>query len=62
MATLLEARMVETVLAEREKEGHAEIIDALEACGVIEKGELVVAAVRLPMEGEYRELPGIAGP
>lgn len=55
MATLLEARMVETVLVEREKEGHAEIIDALEACGVIENGELAVAAVRLPMEGEYRD-------
>lgn len=55
MATLLEARMVETVLAEREKEDHGEIIKALEACGVVEKGRQTVAAVRLPMEGEYRD-------
>jgi hypothetical protein len=55
MATLLEARMVATVLAEREKEGHGEIINALEACGIVEKGVQVVAAVRLPMEGEYRD-------
>jgi hypothetical protein len=55
MATLLEARMVETVLAEREKEDHGDIIRALEACGVVEKGRQVVAAIRLPMEGEYRD-------
>jgi len=55
MATLLEARMVETVLAERQKEDHGDIIKALEACGIVEKGRMVVAAVRLPMEGEYRD-------
>jgi len=33
MATLLEARMVETALAEREKEEHREIIRALEEAG-----------------------------
>ena len=55
MATLLEARMVATVIAEREKEDHGEIIKALEACGVVDKGVQVVAAVRLPMEGEYRD-------
>lgn len=55
MATLLEARMVATVIAEREKEDHGEIIKALEACGVVEKGVQKVAAVRLPMEGEYRD-------
>lgn len=55
MATLLEARMVATVIAEREKEDHGEIIRALEACGVVEKGVQTVAAVRLPMEGEYRD-------
>lgn len=55
MATLLEARMVRAVLAEREKEDHGEIIRALQACGVVEGGRQVVAAVRLPMEGEYRD-------
>jgi hypothetical protein len=55
MATLLEARMVATVIAEREKEDHGEIINALESCGIIKKGIQVVAAVRLPMEGEYRD-------
>lgn len=55
MATLLEARMVEAVLAEREKEGYGEIIKALEACGVVERGQQIVAGVRLPMEGEYRD-------
>ena len=47
--------MVATVLAEREKEDHGEIINALEACGMVERGVQVVAAVRLPMEGEYRD-------
>ena len=55
MATLLEAQMVETVLAEREKEDHGEIVKALEACGVVEKGLQRIAGVRLPMEGEYRD-------
>jgi hypothetical protein len=55
MATLLEARMVDAVLAEREKEDHGEIIKALVACGVIDRGHQRVAGVRLPMEGEYRD-------
>jgi hypothetical protein len=55
MATLLEAHMVGTVLAEHDKEGHRDIIAALEACGIVEKGRQAVAAVRLPMEGEYRD-------
>jgi hypothetical protein len=55
MATLLEARMVMSVLAERDKENHRDIIKVLEACGVVKKARPVVAAVRLPMEGEYRD-------
>lgn len=55
MATLLEARMVDAVLAEREKEDHGEIVKALTKCGVVERRKQVVAAVRLPMEGEYRD-------
>jgi hypothetical protein len=55
LATLLEARMVEAVLADPEKEGYADIIQALEVCQFVEKGKQKIAAVRLPMEGEYRD-------
>jgi hypothetical protein len=55
MATLLEARMVDIVLADKDKEDYREIIKALEVCGVVESGCPIVAAVRLPMEGEYRD-------
>src|SRR4051812_44096605 len=55
LATLLEARMVEAVLADPEKDGYAEVIQALEGCLFIENGEQKIAAVRLPMEGEYRD-------
>ncbi len=55
LATLLEARMVEAVLADPEKDGYPEIIQALEDCLFIENGQQKIAAVRLPMEGEYRD-------
>lgn len=55
LATLLEARMVEAVLADPEKDGYPEIIQALEGCQFIENGQQKIAAVRLPMEGEYRD-------
>ena len=55
MATLVEARMVSAVLADRDKEDFGEIISALNACGIVEKGKQAVAGVRLPMEGEYRD-------
>ncbi|HEY0469536.1 MAG TPA: hypothetical protein VGC79_35345 [Polyangiaceae bacterium] len=55
IATLLESRMVEAVLADREKDGYKDIISALDACKVVERGEQKIAAVRLPMEGEYRD-------
>lgn len=55
LATLLESRMVEAVLADPDKEGYADIIQALNVCGFVEKGKQTIAAVRLPMEGEYRD-------
>ena len=55
LATLLEARMVQAVLADPGKDGYADIIQALEACKFVEKGKQKIAAVRLPMEGEYRD-------
>lgn len=55
LATLLESRVVEAVLADPQRDGHAEIIGALEACHLIENGQQKIAAVRLPMEGEYRD-------
>lgn len=55
MATLVEARMVETVLRETGKQEHREIVKALASCGVVARGRMSVAAVRLPMEGEYRD-------
>ena len=55
LATLLEARMVEAVLADPEKDGYSDIIQALEACQFIQKGQQKIAAVRLPLEGEYRD-------
>jgi len=55
MAALIEARMVDAVLAEPDKEEHREIIAALSSCGIVEKGHHAIAAVRLPLEGEYRD-------
>ncbi|MGY3484785.1 DNA helicase HerA-like ATPase [Bradyrhizobium sp. USDA 4011] len=55
LATLLEARMVEAVLSDPEKDGYSDIIQALEACQFIQKGQQKIAAVRLPLEGEYRD-------
>jgi hypothetical protein len=55
LATLLESRVVEAVLADPQKEGYAEIIEALDACNFVENGQQKIAAVRLPMEGEYRD-------
>ena len=47
--------MVEAVLADPEKDGYSDIIQALEACQFIQKGQQKIAAVRLPLEGEYRD-------
>lgn len=55
MATLLEANMVASVLAEREKEDYGDIALALEVCGIVVRGKQVIAATRLPLEGEYRD-------
>lgn len=55
MATLIEARMVSAVLADPDKQDYREIIGALAACGMVERGIQAVAGVRLPMEGEYRD-------
>lgn len=55
MAMLIEARMVSAVVADPDKEDNRDIISALAACGMVERGMQVVAGVRLPMEGEYRD-------
>lgn len=55
MAALLESGTVASVLAEREKEDYGDIIGALEQVGIVLRGRQVVAATRLPLEGEYRD-------
>jgi len=55
MAALLEARMMDIVTADPQREGYREIVHALADVGAVEQATPVIAAVRLPLEGEYRD-------
>jgi len=56
MAALLEARMIHIVTADPQREGYREIVGALRAVGAVKEGSPTIAAVRLPLEGEYRDV------
>jgi hypothetical protein len=55
IATLVEYRMVEAILADPDKDDYRPLADALRVCGFVEGGQPNKAAVRLPMEAEYRD-------
>src|SRR3546814_7013812 len=55
LATLAEFKMVEAILRDPTNPTNRELASALEAAGFLEDGKPHVAAVRLPMESEYRD-------
>ncbi|MFT4955746.1 MAG: hypothetical protein ACI8U3_002145 [Brevundimonas sp.] len=64
MASMVEFRRVEAILRDQRNPNHRTLAAALAATGFVQDGRPAVAAVRLPMEAEYREfweLPYDAG-
>lgn len=64
MASLVEFRLVESVLRDQNNENNKLLARAFAACGFVAGEAPTVAAVRIPMESEYRdfwELPYEAG-
>lgn len=55
LATLAEFRMVETILKDETNPTNRTLADALAQAGFLKDGKPNVAAVRVPMESEYRE-------
>ena len=55
LATLAEFRMVEVILKDLTNQTNRDLASALNAAGFLENGKPRVAAVRLPMESEYRD-------
>ncbi|WP_375455977.1 hypothetical protein [uncultured Methylobacterium sp.] len=55
MASLVEFRLVETVLRDQSSESNRALAGALASCGLTNGDRPSVAAVRLPMESEYRD-------
>jgi hypothetical protein len=56
MATLVEFRLVEAILRDQNSEPNKALASALSQCGFVNSDGLpTTAAVRLPMESEYRE-------
>ena len=55
LATLAEFKMVEIILKDPTNQTNRGLASALEAAGFLESGKPRVAAVRLPMESEYRD-------
>ena len=55
MATLLEFRLIEAILRDQSSESNRALASALAACNFIDGDRPTVAAVRLPMESEYRD-------
>lgn len=55
MATMVEFRLVEAVLRDQSNEGNRLIAQALGECGLTDGSRPTAAAVRLPMESEYRD-------
>jgi len=55
LATLAEFRMVETILKDETNATNRALADALAQAGFLKDGKPNVAAVRVPMESEYRD-------
>ncbi|MDH4990692.1 hypothetical protein QEZ48_07590 [Aquamicrobium lusatiense] len=55
MATLVEFRLVEAVLKDQSSQGNRALAGALSAARFADGDRPLVAAIRLPMESEYRE-------
>ncbi|MDH7639243.1 hypothetical protein [Sphingomonas oryzagri] len=55
LATLAEFRMVETILKDETNPTNRTLADALALAGFLKDGKPNVAAVRVPMESEYRD-------
>ncbi len=55
LATLAEFRMVETILKDETNPTNRTLADALAQAGFLKSGKPNVAAVRVPMESEYRD-------
>lgn len=55
LATLAEFRMVETILKDETNPTNRTLADALAQAGFLQDGKPHVAAVRVPMESEYRD-------
>lgn len=55
LATLAEFRLVETILRDLTNQTNRELAAALAAAGFLEDGAPRIAAVRIPMESEYRD-------
>ena len=55
LASLAEFRLVEAVLRDQTNETNKDLASALEQAGFLNDGHPVVAAVRVPMESEYRD-------
>lgn len=55
LATLAEFRMVETILKDETNPTNRTLADALAQAGFLKDGKPNVAAVRVPMESEYRD-------
>lgn len=55
LATLAEFRMVETILQDESNPINRALADALGQAGFLKEGKPHVAAVRIPMESEYRD-------
>src|SRR3546814_7976689 len=55
LATLAEFRMVETILKDETNPANRTLADALAQAGFLKDGKPHVAAVRVPMESEYRD-------
>lgn len=55
LATLAEFRLVENILRDQTNETNRELAEALAGAGFLEDGRPRIAAVRIPMESEYRD-------
>jgi hypothetical protein len=55
LAMLAEFRLVEAILRDQSSETNRDLAQALEGAGFLEDGKPKVAAVRVPMESEYRD-------
>ena len=56
LARLAEFRLVETILRDQTNDTNRELAEALAGAGFLEDGRPRIAAVRIPMESEYRDL------